>query len=129
MNIEFRFPTVAAPTSSWVPTRQPRYGLEESADYPDQVILKTGDGVEYVQDQGARLKIFALSFTGLTTTDRDNYLVFFDAVKKGLRPFEYKDRYGASHTVRITNAFELTETAFVASGTGWFSGTIELRQA
>jgi hypothetical protein len=128
MGVEFHYPTKAGATTSWLPSTEPSYGLEEDVDYPDQVVIKTGDGSIYVQDQGSSEETFRLFFKGITTASRDSFKTFFTTVAKSLNTFEYEDRYGTLHTVRIMSKFNFKETFYTADSSGWFEGSIELRK-
>lgn len=128
MPVEFRYPTVSAPTTSWVPSKQSAPGAGEDLDYPDQQVIKVGNGDIFVQDQGVKEETFTLDFVGLTTVDRDNYVIFFKAVKKAFRTFEFVDRNAVTRTVRIMSPVNFRETFYTADGTGWWDGSIDLRE-
>ncbi|NIR33207.1 MAG: hypothetical protein GWO11_01685 [Desulfuromonadales bacterium] len=123
MGIEFDFPTDAAPTTSWVPAKQPVFPLEEPVDYPEQLTGETAGGTLYVQDKGVKRERFILQFERLSKTDRDNALTFFNTVKRAFNTFEYKDPEGTLHTVRWVNGFEFRRVV-----EGRYSGAIELRK-
>ncbi len=106
MAIGFYFPTFAAPTTQWVPARQPGFDSREIVDYAGQQIAGAAGGALYVQDKGTRERRFELAFARLATTDRDAALIFYDAVKKALNVFEYQDPNGVLHSVRWVNEFD-----------------------
>ncbi len=86
--------------------RQPGFDSKEIVDYAGQQIAGAAGGALYVQDKGTRERRFELAFAKLSKTDRDAALVFYDAVKKALNVFEYRDEAEALHQVRWVNEFD-----------------------
>ena len=123
MGIGFYFPTKAGATTSWVPSKQPVFPAAEPVDYPEQLTGQTAGGTLYVQDKGTKRERFVLNFVRLTQTDKNNALIFFNAVKKSFNTFEYEDRNQVLHSVRWMNDFDFQ---FVVEGR--YSGTINLRK-
>jgi len=123
MALGFYFPTKAAPTSSWLPVSGPEFPLETPVDYPEQLIGETAGGTLYVQDKGPKRETFDLEFLLMSKADRDNALVFFNAVKKAFNAFEYEDGNGTLHSVRWVNLF-----TFRKDRPTLYSGEILLRK-
>ena len=123
MGIELHFPTEAAPTTSWVPTRQPVFPVGEPLDFEEQIKEETGGGVVYVQDKGVARERFELKFVKIPTADKVLARAFFNAVKKAFNTFEFKDINGVLHTVRWMNEFDFAHVV-----EGKWSGSIELRK-
>lgn len=106
MPIAFYYPTKAAPTASWTPAKQPIYPLSESVDFPQQLTGKTAGGQIYIQEKGPPESSYELKYKRISKADRDNALVFFNAIKKAFYPFEYEDQNGSLIIVRWMNKFD-----------------------
>lgn len=123
MGIELRYPSIASPTTSWVPVYQPHWPAVEPSQRL-QLSMETGGGTYYVQDLGIVRQTFELNFIMTTKSERDLYQALFDAVVGQKNQFEFKDRFEAEHTVRLMSGRDdLVEVA-----QGRFSGTIILRK-
>jgi hypothetical protein len=123
MSIGFYYPTKAAVTAQWVPSRQPVFPTSEVVDYPEQLTGETAGGTLYVQGKGPKRESFELHFVRLQQSDRDGAHAFFNTVNKAFTTFEYEDRNGVLHVVRWMNPFD-----FELVIEGRYSGTIELRK-
>ena len=106
--IEMRYPTVAAPTTSWVPTFQPSFPSNEPSTRL-QLRGQTGGGTKYYQDKGIVNQNFNLQFDKVTKADRDLYQAFFDATVGAINTFEYLDRYGTNHTCRLVSGRDVLQ--------------------
>lgn len=122
MSIVFHYPNAASPTSTWRPSKPPRFPIGRRRDYPRQVTGETAGGTRLVQDLGGTVReFFELAFDFLPAADRAQARLFFDTVKKSANTFEFIDNEGATHTVRWSNAFDFRQAAH-----GRYSGTIKL---
>jgi len=122
--VEFRYPTAASPTTSWTPSSEPVFPLEERVEYPHQLSEETAGGTVYVQDKGVQREVFDLQFNRVSKTDRDNAKTFFTAVKGRFNTFEYIDPDGVNRgPVRWMNEFNFRHVV-----QGKWSGTITLRK-
>lgn len=124
MPFGFFEPDKATSTDTWEPTSvDPIWPDSRPVDYSGQLKTRTADDTVYVQDLGPREEIFELQFELMDKADRDSYLAFYDAVKKGFKKFEYEDRDAVLHMVRIANKFNLKEDR-----PGQYSGSILLEK-
>jgi hypothetical protein len=123
MSIGFYYPTKAAATAQWVPSRHPVYPSSEPVDFPEQLTGETAGGTLYVQAKGSKRERFELRFVRLPKSDRDGAHTFFNTVNKAFNMFEYEDANGVLHPVRWMNPFD-----FELVIEGRYSGTIALRK-
>lgn len=123
MSIGFYYPTKAAATAQWVPSRQPVFPSSGPVDFPEQLTGETAGGTLYVQAKGPKRESFELHFVRLPKSDREGAHTFFNTVKKAFNAFEYEDPEAILHTVRWMNEFDFERVI-----EGRYSGTIELRK-
>ncbi len=121
--IEFRYPTVAVPTTSWVPAFQPHFPSSEPSQRL-QLSAQSGGGTHYVQDKGITNQIFTLVFVLTTKAERDLYQALFDATVGAVNQLEFIDRFGTTHTVRLLSGRDDLEEV----SQDRYSGTIRLRK-
>lgn len=123
MGIQLRYPTIASPTTTWDPAYQPHFPAREPSTRL-QLAVQTGGGTQYVQDKGITNQLFELNFVMTTKAERDLYQALFDAVVGQKNQFQFLDRFGTTHTVRLLSGrddlFEVAQ--------GRYSGTILLRK-
>ena len=123
MAIGFYYPTIAAPSAQWIPSRQPGFESTKTTDYVGQLLGTTAGGSVYVQDKGIQKTVFDLRFSYLAQADRYSALAIYNAAKKALNTLEYKDGDGIVHSVRWMNEFN-----FKPEQGGRYSASILLRE-
>ena len=119
----YDYPTAAAPTVSFAPTRNPSFsGVDETDD--DGILTEQSSGrQEYDYEEAINVRTHRRDIDRETSAKRTEFKTFKDTV--GAKKFEFTDWAGAIHTVRLDRRDLISYKP--SAGDRW-SWTITLRE-